>query len=62
MKPITNRTSRTLAMPAALEAMPPKPKKAATSARMKKMIAQLSMTASDRVVTPVVGASYVPIG
>jgi len=30
-------------MPAALEAMPPKPKKAATSARMKKPIAQLSM-------------------
>ena len=47
MKAITNSTSSTLAMPAALEAMPPKPKNAATSARMKKPMAQLNMTTSE---------------
>jgi len=36
----------TFAIPAALDAIPPKPKNAATSARMKKAMAQLSMTAS----------------
>ena len=49
MKAITKSASSTFAMPAALDAMPLKPKNAATSARMKKPIAQLSMTASVKV-------------
>src|SRR6185503_2741764 len=42
-----NRKNSTFAMPAAVPAMPVKPKIAASTATMKKPIAQLSMTTSD---------------